>query len=291
MDAPSHVSDVSRLDYRAALASHAVIREALRHPLSRLLVVCGAGRTWHPAGYWITRTEPVPEAILHVCVAGGGWATIAGRRHTVRTGDAFLLPPHVDHSYGAGPESWTLSWLILAGGGLPAVSAALGTTVADPVVAIRDPSEFASTVDEIASLVLADPHLPGAVEASGVAWRLLTHLTSGLLRSARGDPVERVIAYLTEHMASPIRLQDLTAIAGLSRSRLTTTFHAATDRTIIEFLTDLRMAEARRLLRESREPIAAVARHVGYQDPYYFSRVFRQHNLMSPRRFRSAATP
>jgi AraC-like DNA-binding protein len=52
------------------------------------------------------------------------------------------------------------------------------------------------------------------------------------------------------------------------------------------------MREARRLLAGTSQPIAQIARQVGYDDPLYFSRAFREMIGQSPMDYRaSAKTP
>jgi YesN/AraC family two-component response regulator len=46
------------------------------------------------------------------------------------------------------------------------------------------------------------------------------------------------------------------------------------------------MGHARELLTSSRLPITDIARIVGYDNPLYFSRIFKKEAGMSPREFR-----
>ena len=49
----------------------------------------------------------------------------------------------------------------------------------------------------------------------------------------------------------------------------------------------LRLNQAARLLEHTVDDIGAIAREVGFGSPYYFSRQFRRHFGMSPRRYRA----
>ena len=53
-------------------------------------------------------------------------------------------------------------------------------------------------------------------------------------------------------------------------------FQQETGRTPVEFLTELRVAEAKRLLKVGGFAVKQVAERVGIPDPYYFSRVFQK---------------
>lgn len=53
-----------------------------------------------------------------------------------------------------------------------------------------------------------------------------------------------------------------------------------------EYVSLVRHHHARRLLRETNISIEAVGVSVGYQDPHYFSRIFRKHEGISPKEYR-----
>jgi AraC family transcriptional activator of pobA len=69
---------------------------------------------------------------------------------------------------------------------------------------------------------------------------------------------------------------------------VTAVVRAQTGMTVLEWITERRMEEARRRLRETDEDVSIVAERVGYEDPAYFARVFRRTHGMSARDFRNA---
>lgn len=54
----------------------------------------------------------------------------------------------------------------------------------------------------------------------------------------------------------------------------------------MEYLTQLRMDEARRLLTQTGRSIQEIAEQVGYDDPSYFCKVFKKSAGVTPNRFR-----
>ena len=84
-------------------------------------------------------------------------------------------------------------------------------------------------------------------------------------------------------------LDDIATHLGVSTYRLSHVFGQESDFTVSGYLTMLRMEKARAmLLAHSRCNVSEVARTVGYQDPHYFSRVFKKHYGQSPAKFRSS---
>jgi AraC-like DNA-binding protein len=104
--------------------------------------------------------------------------------------------------------------------------------------------------------------------------------------------VQRVVQYIEVHHDADVSLRGLAQFAGLSPYYLTRLFARYTGRGVMTFLADVRHREALSLLRNTDLAVAEVARSVGYDDPYYFSRVFRTREGSAPlhyrQRFRSA---
>jgi AraC-like DNA-binding protein len=100
------------------------------------------------------------------------------------------------------------------------------------------------------------------------------------------DALQRMVQFIADRLASPVGLDDLAALSGLSRSTVGRLFRQYLGCSPTEWLLRRRMAEARRLLRSTRMPVSEVGRKVGIHDPYYFSKVFKQANGMPPLAFR-----
>jgi AraC-like DNA-binding protein len=77
---------------------------------------------------------------------------------------------------------------------------------------------------------------------------------------------------------------------GVTPGYLTTLVRRRTGRTVVEWITERRMVQARRLLTETDLPVADVARRVGLSDAGYFARVFRNSNGTTPRAWRRDAS-
>ena len=136
---------------------------------------------------------------------------------------------------------------------------------------------------------------PGYREAA------LAHLTLVLVETARlatdvvgelrvrDEPVlAGVFEFIEDHYAEPISLKDVARAANLSSGYLTTLVRRGTGRTVLEWITERRMAEARRLLVETDESVEEIGTRVGYDDPTYFIRSFRRTHKVTPAAWRHA---
>jgi AraC-like DNA-binding protein/mannose-6-phosphate isomerase-like protein (cupin superfamily) len=98
--------------------------------------------------------------------------------------------------------------------------------------------------------------------------------------------VQRVAQYIETHHGSGITLENLARVAELSPYYLTRLFRDYTGRGVMAYLGDVRHREALALLRDTDLAVAEVARTVGYDDPYYFSRVFKSREGYAPLYYR-----
>jgi AraC family transcriptional regulator of arabinose operon len=99
-------------------------------------------------------------------------------------------------------------------------------------------------------------------------------------------PFLAVRRFIEAEYAAPIRLPDLAKQAHLSVPHFCAEFKRFFGTPAIDYLIRQRMHQAAYLLKDRNVRIKEVARRVGYEDLYYFSRLFRKHYGVSPRAFR-----
>ncbi|MCX7934912.1 MAG: AraC family transcriptional regulator [Planctomycetota bacterium] len=98
----------------------------------------------------------------------------------------------------------------------------------------------------------------------------------------REDLFRRAQAYLQEHYRECIGLEQIAKALGTSPYHLSHVFSQQADFSLFDYLTRLRLARARELLRAGRLNVSEVARAVGYQSANYFAKVFRRNFGMAP---------
>ena len=110
----------------------------------------------------------------------------------------------------------------------------------------------------------------------------------GLPKGVNRELIHEVKEYLEQHYADPdVSLNRMAAHANLSPSHFSVVFGQEMGRTFKEYLTDIRINKAKELLRMTGLRSADIAYQVGYNDPHYFSAVFKKHTGLSPLDFRS----
>ena len=110
-----------------------------------------------------------------------------------------------------------------------------------------------------------------AAEKSGVH-------RSRLVRQARD--------YILAHIGEAITTQALAKELGLNRTYLCSLFVQETGTTVNRYVTEIKMAEARRLMDITAKSAAEIAEYLGYSTQSYFQRVFKKQFGMTPGEYR-----
>ena len=89
--------------------------------------------------------------------------------------------------------------------------------------------------------------------------------------------------YLDTHFGDPINMGTVCKKFGISQPYLSKLFRKYRQDTFIHYLTKIRIEKAKKLIETSSEiNIKEIAEMTGYQDPFYFSRVFSSYTGVSP---------
>ena len=267
------------------------------------------------SGSWGMRYASFAGSGFHILLRGTGWLiTAGGQPRELKPGDVVLAPLGAEHGLshapcrlgqlppaimsaeppGSGPADVELLcgayWLRY--GPMPKYLGELPDVIAVSPEYERHPQLRSLT--ELLALEVSDPQLGAGATRSALLDLLLTHILRQWLEQNRdadrpevNDPV--VAAALREIHAGPDKpwtVQQLSEIAGLSRTAFTKRFTALVGRPPMAYLIGWRMVCAARLLRETNAPLAVIARQVGYSTEFAFAGAFRREYGISPGRFR-----
>lgn len=130
---------------------------------------------------------------------------------------------------------------------------------------------------------------------SGMAQAIAIHLArhyAEKIDESRASPalpgykLKQVTDWMADHLTDDLNLDNLAAQAGLSKSHFDRLFKRAIGLSPSRYQIDLRMNQARRLLRETRKSIVDIALDVGYTNPSHFAKLFRRENGLTPSEYR-----
>lgn len=278
-------------------------------------------------GRWCARLDPYDGAGFHIVLRGICWLLPDGGEPVVLgPGDAVLLPHGTGHVIADAPAdaatvARAVSFARWADGSLPRPPRAddggrevemlcgkyrLDRSHAHPLLAelpplVHLPGHAEGAPELRAAIGLLggelDARRPGASLALPSLLDLLfvymirswmAESTAGGWPAVLGDPVAAAaLRALHSDPAAPWTVDRLAAEAGVSRPTLARRFTALVGRPPMAYLTWWRLTRAAALLRDTREPLATVARRVGYASPYALSHAFRREFGTTPGRYRN----
>ncbi len=145
------------------------------------------------------------------------------------------------------------------------------------------------SLDDVVRLNYANVifHSKGVLRPEEIA-QVLQQAFSGGARL--GQPtsliVKQSLAFLHQNYDQPVSRARLAEVVGVSDNYLSQIFRQELGLSPTECLNRLRILKARELLQSSTDSVTSIATRVGFDDPAYFSRVFRKLNGCSPQAFR-----
>ena len=100
------------------------------------------------------------------------------------------------------------------------------------------------------------------------------------------ESLGRVMDYLSRHYSEVIRLSEVAEMVNMSESSFCRFFKQHTSKSVIDFLTDIRLGAASRALIDSSLSIAEIGYDCGFNNLSNFNRIFKKKKGVTPSEFR-----
>jgi AraC family transcriptional regulator len=275
----------------------------------------GSGKAWREIKAWIVALPPMVDLVQLPSVSEPflAWTTSGEAEFQEREGDR----PWITHRLAKG------SFFLTSGGApydcrwktltsepfesmtvfieLPLLRRALDEVFgADAAQArLRDISAFADAAlnslmerlrEELTRRRASPLFLQGIAQA--IAIHLARNYADLASESRTGSPslpgfkLRQITDWMAEHLGEEFNLDRLAAQSGLSKFYFNRLFKSAMGVSPSRYHINLRMDEAKRLLRESKTSVVEVALDVGYANPSHFAQLFRRETGVSPSDYR-----
>jgi AraC-like DNA-binding protein len=273
---------------RLVVIPPAIAIEASRKPVTRDLCLTHIGTFVAAGNHYVERPHGTSQHILIACISGNGFCTLAGREWKLEPGDLLFLPPRVHHIYGANPRSpWTIFWMHFRGLRAADHLENLGVSKTHPIVSVNDPAILTEAFEDSfrhATHGFSEAAMTGLSTAFA---RLLglakVYQRAPGTRSRRAENrLLKVLSLLRDDLARPWTLAELAREAHLSVPHFSELCRRQTGMPPLGLLIRLRLQRAMDLLQQGNHNVAEAAAAVGYDDPFYFSRLFRKHMGLPP---------
>lgn len=283
---------------RAITLPTPIIDEFKNTDLGSLLHITDIG--FYPKASFHFRKRSKTEAnqyILLYCVEGEGWFEIENQIQKVIANQVFVLPKAKAHSYGSkSANPWTIYWIHFDGDKAHFFSEGLDKPlVVSPESFSRIEDRF-KLFEEIFS-TLKNGYSKNNLEFSitalfyflGSIKYLSSYRTSSNLnqQNQRRDVADEAIHFMRENVRKRLTLKEIAEYVEISPSHFSTLFHNKTGYSPLNYFIHLKIQEACHHLDFSDMKINQISMLVGFDDPFYFSRLFTKTMGISPSEYRA----
>lgn len=223
--------------------------------------------------------------LIHLVESGKGTFTYNKTTYTLKAGDLFFVAPARMASYQADPrEPWSYTWVGFNGTDARRLMNMTGFSEESPVIHTDAPEAASHLLRRIAEC--SGPSAADDAAMAGHLYLFLAHLMRINGQRTALTPHQAYVAnalrFIQYNYASDIGVNDIARYVGISRSQLYRAFLQDFGVSPHTYLQKYRINEACSLLRDPNLSIAEVAGSVGFNDPLYFSRVFKNIKQHTP---------
>lgn len=240
-------------------------------------------------GYTVLRSKGRSD--YHLLYVQSGWITAEkdGAPVCISSGGFIFYPPDARQLYAFSKEGNAISYWIHF----------TGTAIEDALADLPYKRTFCGQVDErmqfesLLHQLSQTHHMRGPaylLDEGGLLLQILASLSRSVNRqeSTECSEIRAAAAYLCEHFCQPLSLADCAARLHLSVSRFSHLFTKTIGVSPYQYLLRLRLDRACALLLHTELDIRHIAQLVGFDDPSYFSHLFRKRFAKTPGAFRTA---
>lgn len=248
-----------------------------------------------PRAAWISHQQNldfplhIHDAIELVYVLRGtSVVNCDSRQYVLQPGDIFLAFPHQVHGY---EQTADFDGYILIASSSTLDNCREMLTKAQPAQpVIHATGEAAEQLLTLLRMMWQDRKNAPKALLQGYCLVLLNKLvalTGTVSRSTRPDTLQTILRYIGEHYREPITRAELAQAVGYNESYISHLISTQLQMPLTDYITMLRLDDARHLLQETEIPIHQISLTLGFPSVRSFNRYFLQAMEMSPTAYRS----
>jgi AraC-like DNA-binding protein len=239
------------------------------------------------------RRKGCEDNILIYCVQGKGHYIVDNKRYEVHANQFIILPVTDKYMrYWADIEDpWTIYWVHYTGDNIATLNKSLNLSITNGPIHIPFNDKAIETWHNIYQTLEMGYSIENLCNANFCLYHLIAvflfpqrHISNE--KDEQVDIITQTILNMRNNLSKKLSVEDMARMHTLSVSHFSNLFRKATGMPPIDYFIQLKMQRACQLLYANGSKIKMVASELGYEDPYYFSRIFKKHIGTSPEQYR-----
>jgi AraC family transcriptional regulator of arabinose operon len=230
------------------------------------------------------------QYILLYCVDGEGQVYVNEQAHTLKPNTYIIIPKNTAHRYtSSNTNPWSIYWVHFSGLTAEAIYKRFAAQDELPVRTIPYDEGRINLFEQVYAMLEHSFH-EKEMEVTNL---YLQHFVTSLVYykelnpvAYETDSVSLSIAYMKKNIREKLSITDLAAQRGLSVSHYSRLFHQKTGSSPINYFNLLKIQVSCQHLYFTDRSIKEIAAAIGFDDQYYFSRLFSKLIGMSPLKYR-----
>lgn len=279
---------------KAVVIPRKILREQCASPhFLHNLYISDIGFYPKARGHYRERPHGCDQHILIHVLSGKGHVRIGKEDYDLHTGDFIFLPAKTAHSYEADEKNpWSIYWVHFSGTAAQNIMEMMQLYQKSYKGTVESDNRRESLFDE---LYLNLERGYSLENLSYVSMGLYHFLSSFIFHahfntveiSNRKDAVNIAISFMQANLQKPLSLDGISKQINLSSSHFSYLFRQRTGFAPMEYFNHLKMQKACQYLLFTDMRIKEISNLVGFEDPFYFSRLFSKLMGLSPLEYRT----
>lgn len=237
------------------------------------------------------RNEGSEDYIVLICINGTGTVQISnGTRQTLRQGQVIILPPKISHIYHASETSpWSIYWIHVNGKSLGELKE-MGYIGKIKNLSINNLQTIEMLFYECFAVIKQKYSYIDYYYACQIASHILGIICSTATdysTTEKGEnAVNLAITYMKQNIHRNICIEELSHLTNYSPPYINKLFNQIKQTSPIHYFIQMKIQSASKELYFTKVPISEIAQRYGFDDPLYFSRIFKKTFGVSPKDYR-----
>lgn len=232
--------------------------------------------------------------MIHFVLYGKGAVHINEHIFHLNAGDAFLIPAGKVSYYEASKEEpWCYAWINFLGINSQMYLYQLMTS-SDDIYIIHDLDTIKYKERILDILSIQGAATSQYFQANGILYQIMAMIFQDInfQESSWGkiSVADEIKFYLDINYGEKIKLQDVAKTYGIHPNYLTRIFHEKYGASPKQYLMDLKLKKASRLLMTTELNISVIASSLGFDDQLSFTKYFKKKFAVSPSEYRKQST-